>query len=177
MSLGAAQVALEPRGGRIGVAFDWGLATQIGVMAVASLVGVPFGGQAMSIGAALGSLVAAGVVFTQGEALRRGSKWARWIQIGANSLLTLGGLVSLPGAVTAVQAGNFWPLYPLVLLLIVSPIEVWLLLQPGSKATYGKLGAAAFRARHSGPWLTGTIAWAVVCGVLQAFAASHLGGN
>jgi hypothetical protein len=45
---------------------------------------------------------------------------------------------------------------------------LWLLLQPGSRRWYGHVASEAARARHSGPWLAGTLAWALVCGLIQA---------
>lgn len=168
----AAAEAREPRGGRIGVAFDWGLALEIALLAIVGLAGVSLDGRSMPPLAALGSLAIAGLLVIQGEALRRGRGWARWVQLAANSLLPIGGLLMLPATLAALQQGLFGPLYATFLLLVVSPLEVWLLLQPGSRQWYGHVSAEAARARHSGQWLWGTIAWALVGGVVQALAAA-----
>jgi hypothetical protein len=167
-----AQDSLQPHGGRIGVAFDWGLGVQLAVTGAAALAGVQIDALPMPplVGAALVGVSA--LAFAQGEALRRGYGWARWVQLGANSLVTLGALAGLPILVRGLQQGHYAMLYSYAIMLIVLPAEVWLLLQPGSRRWYGHVDPAAARARHSGRWLTGTVAWAVVCGLLQVLAAS-----
>lgn len=163
-------VDTQPRGGRIGVAFAWGFAVQIGLSAVSSLAGRPIG-PALPPPAALGALGLAAVVVAQGEALRRGNGVARRIQIGFHSLLVLGGLAAILPTVQALQQGRFGMLYTLSLLLGVSSTEIWLLMQPGSRRWYGTVDPKEAMKRHSGSWLIGTIGWAVVCGVLQALAS------
>jgi hypothetical protein len=169
-----AQLGLEPRGGRIGVAFDWGFAAQIALMSAAGLAGVQFGERAVPAPLALGGLAVAGIAVAQGEALRRGSGAARLIQIAGNGGLTLAGLLGLPATIAALQQGQVVQLYPALLLLVVSPLEVWLLMQPGSKQWYGHVSPEEARARHSGPWLRGTIAWALAGGILQTLAAIEI---
>jgi hypothetical protein len=170
--------ASEPRGGRIGVAFDWGFGVQIAAAGVAQLLSMPQpGGAPTSPLIGLGLLAASAVPFIQGEALRRGSGIAWGVQIAGNSLLTIGGVGLLVQLATQIAQGNFGlavasQLYPLLLLLVVSPLEVWLLLQPGSRAWYGRVSPADARAHHSGAWLRGTVAWALVGGLLQ-FAAAY----
>ena len=167
-----AQDSLQPRGGRIGVAFDWGLGVQVAVTGAAALAGVQIGARPIPPLAGAAMLGVAAAAFAQGEALRRGNGWARRIQIGGNSLVALGGLASLPILMRGVQQGHYAMLYSYLLMLVVSPVEVWLLLQPGSRRWYGHVDPAAARARHNGGWLAGTVAWAVVCGILQVLAAS-----
>lgn len=166
------QGTIEPRGGRIGVAFDWGFATQIALMSAASLAGVQFGGRSVPAPLALGGFVVAGLVAVQGEALRRGNGRARLLQIAANSALPVAGLLGLPATFAALQRGQVGLLYTSLLLVVVSPLEVWLLLQPGSKRWYGHVSPEEARARHSGPWLTGTVAWALAGGILQTLVAA-----
>lgn len=169
--------ALEPRGGRIGVAFDWGFGVQLVSMGLASLVGVPFGGQPQPLPVVLGSFALGVAAFALGEGLRRGNGLAWRIQVGFHSLLTLAGLAAIPSTVSAVQQGRLGPLYTLLLLLVVSPVELWLLLQPGSRRWYGHVPASEGIARHSGNWMVGTVAYAIVCGLLQAWAAGQQMGR
>jgi hypothetical protein len=90
------------------------------------------------------------------------------VQVLGNGALTLGGLAGLPVSLQLIQQGRIGMIFPLILMVVVSPLEFWLLLQPGSRRWYGHVASEAARARHSGPWLTGTLAWALVCGLIQA---------
>lgn len=162
----------QPRGGRIGVAFDWGFAVQLAISGVSSLIGRPVG-PALPMPAALGSLAFAAVMVTQGEALRRGNGVARRVQIGFHSLLVLAGIAAAVPTVQGLQQGRFAMLYTLSLLLGVSSTEIWLLLQPGSRQWYGNVSPEAAKQRHSGGWLVGTIGWAIVCGIFQALVAAQ----
>jgi hypothetical protein len=166
------QSAAEPQGGRIGVAFDWGFGVQLAIQGLLILLSVPLpNGMLISPLFGLGSLGASAIAFAQGEALRRGNGLARRIQILGNSALTLGGIATLPLLVQLLAQARFGFLYTWLLLAVVSPIEVWLLMQPGSRRWYGRVDAGEARARHSGRWLSGTIAWALIGGLLQAAAA------
>jgi hypothetical protein len=159
---------LEPRGGRIGVAFDWGFGVQLASMGLAALAGMPIAGMTVPQLAGVGFLGAAAVAFAQGEALRRGRGWAWWLQVLGNGALAVIGLAGLPVSLQLIQQGRIGMLSPLILMAVVSPIECWLLLQPGSRRWYGHVASEAARARHSGPWMIGTLAWALVCGLMQA---------
>lgn len=164
--------AIEPRGGRIGVAFDWGFGVQLASMGALALLGGPLPkGVPTGVGPGLGMLAAAAIAYGQGEALRRGKGWARIVQIAGNGLLAVGGIASLPMLIEQVRTGNIASLYTYALLIGVSPAEVWLLLQPGSQAWYGTVSDEEARARHSGAWMRGTVAWAIVCGLMQTGAA------
>jgi hypothetical protein len=163
-----ADAGLEPRGGRIGVAFDWGFGVQLASMGLVTLAGLPIAGMTAPRLAGVGMLGVAAVAFAQGEALRRGRDWAWWVQVLGNGALTVIGLAGLPMSLQLIQQGRIGMIFPLLLMAIVSPIECWLLLQPGSRRWYGHVASDAARARHSGPWMTGTLAWALACGLIQA---------
>jgi hypothetical protein len=163
-----ANAGREPRGGRIGVAFDWGFGVQMASMGLAAIAGLPLAGVAVPPLAGAGFLGLAAVAFAQGEALRRGRGWAWRLQIVGNGVVTLGGLAGLPVSLQMIQQGRVGMIFPLILMLAVSPLEVWLLLQPGSRRWYGHVSSEEARARHSGQWLTGTLAWALACGLIQA---------
>jgi hypothetical protein len=163
----------QPGGGRIGVSFDWGFAVSLTLTALGSLVGRPIG-PTLSTPIALGSLVLAVLMLVLGEALRRGNGIAYRIQIAFHSVLVLVGFTTILPLIEAIQQAQFATIYTLsltlLLMLVVSPIELWLLLQPGSRRWYGHVAAQEALKRHSGNWLVGTIIWAVVCGFLQAIA-------
>jgi hypothetical protein len=159
---------LEPRGGRIGVAFDWGFGVQLASIGLATLAGQPLFGAAVPPLVGVGFLGVAAAAIAQGEGLRRGRGWAWWLQVLGNGALTLIGLAGLPVSLQLIQQGRIGMIFPLILMVVVSPLELWLLLQPGSRRWYGHVASEAARARHSGPWLIGTLAWALVCGLIQA---------
>ena len=159
---------LEPRGGRIGVAFDWGFGVQLASMGLAALAGLPISGTSVPRLAGVAGLGMAAAAIAQGEALRRGYGWAWWLQLLGNGALTVIGLAGLPASLQLIQQGRVGMLSPLILMVIVSPIECWLLLQPGSRRWYGHVDPKAARARHSGAWMPGTLAWAIGCGLIQA---------
>ncbi len=161
----------EPRGGRIGVAFDWGFGVQMATMGLLTLAGVPSNGMAVPRLAGLLPLAGAAVAYAQGEALRRGNGTAWWVQVLGNGALTVGGIGALAVLPRMLEQGRYGFLYTTVLLLVVSPLEVWLLTRPGSRRWYGTVNPDEARARHSGQWMTGTVAWAVVGGLLQTAAA------
>ncbi|KPV48905.1 hypothetical protein SE17_35550, partial [Kouleothrix aurantiaca] len=85
----------EPRGGRIGVAFDWGFGVQMATMGLLTLAGVPSNGMAVPRLAGLLPLAGAAVAYAQGEALRRGNGTAWWVQVLGNGALTVGGIGAL----------------------------------------------------------------------------------
>jgi hypothetical protein len=168
----AHQGVAEPQGGRIGVAFDWGFGVQLASIGLISIFGGPLpAGMPSGVVSGLGMLGVAALAFGQGEALRRGKGWARYVQMAGNGALTVVGLASLPVLLRQLEGGDLSGLYTYLLLVGVSPAEVWLLLQPGSRQWYGSVSDEEALARHSGPWLRGTVAWAVVCGLLQTGAA------
>ena len=168
-----------PGGIGTGVAFAWALSVQTVINAVsfvpgvgpgALLAGQPIG---LRLAAALLGVVFAGVVFTQGEALRRGRRVAWIIQIAANALLVLFGLTVVPGAVTSLGKGRVGDLVVAVVLLIVSPLIVWLLTRKRTRAWIASVSSAEARARHGGTWLLWIALWAIIGGTAIAFAGYY----
>lgn len=164
----------QPGGGNFGVSFDWGFAVSLTFGALGSLFGRPIG-PPLDLPLALGSLVVAALMVALGESLRRGNGVARRIQIAFHSLLVLGGgpLLVLPNLLLFQQGRNdllYTIILQFILLFVVSPIEIWLLMKPGSRRWYGIVDPKEALQRHSGSWLVKTLLWAVVGGLLQAFA-------
>lgn len=172
-----------PGGIGTGVAFTWAFAVQILIDAVFFALGV--GPGALLAGKPLGarlavtllSMAVAAAVFTQGEALRRGRRLAWIIQIVANALLTLGGLVVAPGAVISLRGGHLWGniggLLVSVVLLIVSPLIVWLLTRTRTRVWIASVSSAEARARHGGTWLLWIALWAIIGGAAVAFSGYY----
>jgi ACR3 family arsenite efflux pump ArsB len=170
------QPALKPGGIGTGVAFDWALTVQIVTEGVffllavgpgSAMAGQPFPAR---LTLALVSLPAAALVFAQGEALRRGRRVSRIIQIVANSLLPIVGLVNLPGLLQALQARHLGSLVVEVVLLVVSPLIVWLLTRRRTREWFASATSADARARHSGRWLFWIALYAIIGGLAVTFS-------
>ncbi len=166
-----------PQGVGMAVAFDWGLATQILVMPIVTLLlGRPgmFKQFNPTVGTLLGTLITlpfAALLAIFGEGVRRGWRWTRLVQLIANALLFVVGLVAIPGAWTGAKQGNYWPLVTEVILLIFSPLIAWRMAGKRSKRWYDTVRSAVARRRHGGAWPFLIGIWAVVGGILQAIAA------
>ena len=173
------QPALKPGGIGTGVAFDWALAVQLVTDGMCFILAVGPGstmaGMALPLrlAAALFTFLAAALVFTQGEALRRGRRIARIIQIVANSLLVILGLVNLPGLIPSLRMRQFGALVVEVVLLVVNPLIVWLLTRKRTRQWFATTTSAEARARHSGRWLFWMALYAIIGGLAVAFANSY----
>ncbi len=166
-----------PQGVGMAVAFDWGLATQILVMPIVTLLlGRPgmFKQFSPAVGTLLATLVSlpfAAVLAAFGEGIRRGWRWTRFMQLIANALLFVVGLVAIPGTWNGVKQGNYWPLVTEVILLIFSPLIAWRMAGKRSTRWYDTVSSAVARKRHGGAWPFLIGIWAAVGGILQAIAA------
>ncbi len=174
-----ARVRPGPRGIGTGVVFDWALVVQILIDGVFYALGTG-PGSAMA-GKPLGlrlaivplTLLAAAIVFTQGEALRRGRRVAWIIQIVANALLVINGLIGIPGTITSLGKLRFGDLSYTIVLVIISALIVWLLTRPSTRAWIGSTTSAEARARHGGSWLFWIALWAIIGGAAIAFAGYY----
>jgi hypothetical protein len=170
------QPSLKPGGIGTGVAFDWALAVQLMTDGICYILafgpGSAMAGTALSLRlvAALFTFLAAGLVFTQGEALRRGRRVARIIQIAANSLLVILGLVNLPGLLPSLQMRQFGSLVVELVLLGLNPLIVWLLTRKRTRQWFATTTSAEARARHGGRWLLWMVLYAIIGGLAVAFA-------
>ncbi len=175
----ASQPALKPGGIGTGVAFDWALAVQLLINAIFFLLGVAAGSRVagqplpLRLALALGAVLGAAIVFTQGEALRRGRRVAWMIQIAANSLLVIFGLVNIPDLIPSLKAGQVSLLVEEVVLLIISPLIVWLLTRRRTRAWFASTTSAQARARHSGMWLFWMAVYAIMGGTAIAFVGYY----
>ena len=163
------------------VAFDWGLAVQILVTPFLPLLGgknsfVPF----LKFGTAINTIVSfiivlpfAALLAIYGEGVRRGWRWTRPVQVAANALLFLAGLVSLYNLWQSGKQGNYWPVVTEVILVIFSPLIAWRMSRPVTREWFARVTSKEARARHGGAWPWLIAIWAIVGGILQAIAASH----
>jgi hypothetical protein len=159
-----------PSGIGTGVAFDWALASQMISMGV--LLGIfdlPVTGNPGRVLMTLGVFIVAPLPMLIGEGLRSGRVWAWWIQVILTGILTVVGLVEIPGTISAVAHGNGWPLITQVILITLCPFIFWRMLQPQTRAWVGVVSVAAARARHNAPiWLASIIAFAAIGGFIVA---------
>lgn len=179
----ATDVARLPGPSGIGTAtaFDWAIGFQLVTEAALLAAGryMPTGlkmapGPLPRAAGVVGLLVAAGVVFGFGELMRRGNKPAWALQLILCSATTVAGLVELPGTLGDLQHGHFGNLPTEIALLIVSPGIVALLSRRNTRAWVGRVPSAVARARHSGAWVYGILAWALVGGVLVALGQANI---
>lgn len=173
---GEREVERGPSGIGTGVAFDWALAAQILIMAPFIAVGVGPGALAaglplaVRVAAVVASIVAALICVGIGEALRRGNRYAWMFQIGFNALLFFDGLFGVPGALNDLtQHHLISSLVRSVVLVIISPLIVFLLTRSQTRAWIKRVTPSEAMARHGGRWIAFVTLWAVVGGALIAF--------
>lgn len=166
----------QPLGVGFGVAIDWGLTVQFVGMAVVTLINnaqphmqgisaVPRLPLPLMI---LGYGVGAAIFAALGEGVRAGRHWAWYAQVAFMGLLSLFGLLSLPGTFTALTQGHYLPLVPQVILVIIAPLTLYRMLQPQTRRWYAGVAPAVARARHGAPrWLAVIGACALIGGVLM----------
>jgi len=166
-----------PQGVGMAVAFDWGLAVQILVTPVVSLLlGMPgifkqFGPIVGTLLSTLVSLPFAALLAVFGEGIRRGWRWTRPVQAIANTVLFIGGLVLIPTVINGIKHGNYWPIVTDVILLVFSPLIAWRMFGKRSKLWYDIVSSAVAQKRHGGAWPFLIGVWAAIGGILQAIAA------
>lgn len=169
-----------PQGIGMAVAFDWGLAVQVLATPFVALfvkisVMLPQLGPNRLLSAFFYFLLFSPVAALPalfGEAVRRGVRWTRGIQLAANALLSLVGLFSLWQLWNGIRAGDYWGLVTSVILVIFSPLIAWRLSRPATREWFRRVSSAHARLRHGGLWPWLIAIWAIVGGVLQALAAS-----
>ncbi len=166
----------KPQGIGMAVAFDWGLAAQFLVTPLLPLVlGIPSMFKQFSpvVGALVSSLVTlplAALLAVFGEGVRRGWRWTRPIQLGANALGFLGGLATLVSVWNGAKQGNYWSVVTATILLIFSPLIAWRMSRPQTKRWFDTVSSSQARKRHGGAWPLLIALWALVGGILQALA-------
>ncbi|MEO7002773.1 MAG: hypothetical protein ABI068_13235 [Ktedonobacterales bacterium] len=170
---------VKARGIGAAVGFDWALMWQFLLMFPFFIAGsgpgatvahLPLAGR---IVVALALLIPAAGAWALGEALRRGWRLAWIIQIVFNSALILYGFGSIVPAIDTLRHGLLSGLVRAVVLLIVDPIIVYLLTRPQTRAWLAQTTHAEANARHSGWWIVGTLALALIGGAAIAFGGYY----
>ena len=167
----------SPQGIGMAVAFDWGLAVQIFVTPIIAIMGLSNSIKIPGVNPTFGNVlffiiawpIAAGLAFF-GEMVRRGRNWTRNIQVVANTLLSVVGIISLISLYNNLKTGNFWPLVTEVILVIFSPLIAWRLSRPRTGHWFKTVTAAEASKRHGGSWVFFIALWAAAGGILQAIA-------
>ncbi len=159
----------RPHGLGIAVVFDWALSAQLTTQALASATRNL--GFTPNPGVIVGGLIAAAGLLALGEGLRRGVPALRLVQVGLMVIITLVGVASLLMLVTGNFSGSL--LFTTAIELGYAPWLVWRLLDKETAAWF-----AMARGRGRGPhisgwqWVAVLVAWAVVWGVVVAWAES-----
>jgi len=170
---------VKARGIGLAVGFDWALMWQFLLMFPFLLAGTGPGdtlAQApagLRIVVALAALLPAAGAFALGEALRRGYRLAWLIQLVFNSALVLYGFASILPAVDGLRGGHLSGLVRAVVLLILSPLIVYQLTRPQTRAWLAQTTHAEASARHRGWWMLATLAPALIGGAAIAFAGYY----
>jgi hypothetical protein len=159
----------RPHGLGIAVVFDWAFTAQLTTQALASATrNLGLTPDPLMIA---GALVAAAGLFALGEGLRRGVPALRLVQVGLMMLITVIGLVSLVMLFTGHASGSL--VFTTAIELTYPPWLVWRLLDRDTAAWF-----ALPRERRRAPltsgwkWVTVLAVWAVVWGVVVAWAES-----
>jgi hypothetical protein len=165
----ATTIQPRPHGLGIAVVFDWALTAQLTTQALASATrNLGFTPNPLVI---VGGLVAAAGLFALGEGLRRGVPALRLVQVMLMMLISLIGIVSLVMLVTGQFSGSL--LFTTAIELGYAPWLVWRLLDKETAAWFA-IAQGRGRAPHvSGwAWVAVLAAWAIVWGVVVAWAES-----
>jgi hypothetical protein len=159
----------RPHGLGIAVVFDWALTAQLTTQALASAThNLGFAPNSLLIA---GSLVAAAALLALGEGLRRGIPALRLVQVGLMVIITLIGIVSLVILVTGQFSGSL--LFTTAIELGYAPWLIWRLLDKETAAWFATARGHGRAPHVSGwQWVTVLAAWAIVWGVVVAWAES-----
>lgn len=168
-----------PRGIGTAVAFDWALGVQLAIDGVCFAAGVGPGSALASwqplarIGVGVATCAAVIPCALAGEALRRGVRPFRRVQIAGNALLLLGGLASLPATISTLRAhglaGHVGAILNESVLLFADAAILWLLTRPQTRDWFATTTPEAARARHGRRWMAGIVLIALAGGVAVAF--------
>ncbi|HEY6469463.1 MAG TPA: hypothetical protein VI434_06825 [Candidatus Dormibacteraeota bacterium] len=159
----------RPHGLGIAVVFDWALTAQLTTQALASATrNLGFTPDPLMIGGALAGAV---LLFALGEGLRRGVQALRLVQVGLMALITLIGIASLVELIVGPRSGSL--VFTTAIELSYPPWLIWRLLNPETAAWFALPGTRRRAPLTSGwKWVAVLAAWAIVWGVVVAWAES-----
>lgn len=167
-----------PKGVGMAVALDWGLVIQFFLFPVlplllskTGLLKQPEATPLRTVLIMLGLLLIPAILIAIfGEGVRRGWNWTRYAQIALNSLLCIAGIFVLISSLQGFLQGHFWPLVPVSILLIVSPLIVWRMSRPETASWFASVKSAEARQRHGGMWPIYIALWATIGATLQVLS-------
>jgi hypothetical protein len=165
----AAVAGPRPHGLGIAVVFDWALSAQLTTQALASATrNLGFTPNPLMIGGALAGAI---VLFALGEGVRRGVQSLRLVQVGLMALITLIGIGSLVALIVGPRDGSL--VFTTAIELSYPPWLIWRLLNPETAAWFALPGISRRAPLTSGwKWVAVLAAWAIVWGVVVAWAES-----
>ena len=176
---GEAEPGAGPRGIGSAVAFDWALGAQLLIDGVCFAAGVGPGSALSSWQP--GARIVAGVVTgagaipcaLAGEAMRRGFRPFRRVQMAGNALLLAAGLAGLPATVAMLRRhglpAHIGAIVNESVLLFADGAIIWLLARPQTREWFAETSGAEARKRHGRRWMAGILAIAVASGAAVAF--------
>lgn len=173
MTTQIAQDRLKPQGIGLAVSIDWALGSQMLSGMVLTLLGIgsvaPRG--LAVLGTIAGGLLLAAMCFGWGEGLRSGRMWAWWLQLIVSAVVIVIGLVVLPATFQDIGHGNFWPVWPEFVQLVLFPLNVYRLVQPSTREWFAKVTVRVARSRHnSTKWFATIMIGAAFGGLFVALA-------
>jgi hypothetical protein len=168
-----------PRGIGTAVAFDWGLTAQF--LSTAPFLALGTGpGDSLASSSSVVRLLATGVLlllavalFALGEAVRRGRRLAWMAQVGINAIIFLAGFGTISTAVRSLSKGHVGDLVPTLIMLIASPIAVWLLTRKQTRQWIATTTSEQASSRHGGFWPWAIALIALIGGLAVTFAGSY----
>lgn len=172
---------LAPQGIGMAVAFDWGLAVQMLLAPILTLVfGASSSTQKSNANPLSNPIISFLVLWLLallfilfGEGIRSGVRWTRPIQIVGNAVGFLGGFVLLVPLWDGIKTGNYWILVSVIILLIFSPLIAWRLSRSQTARWFATVSRAEARRRHGGTWILWIALWGIVGGTLVALSGLH----
>ncbi len=149
------------------VVFDWALASQLLSQAGVGLLYPRFANRVLSAPLAL---LFALVFIALGEAMRRGMRPARWVQIALNAFLALDGIVLALTMATGGQQRR--DLLSIGIMIGAGIWIVWRTLLPRTSRWFAAITPEQALRRHSGRWLAFVVPVSIGAGLVVATSQS-----
>jgi hypothetical protein len=157
----------QPRGIAVAVVFDWATATLFGALLVVALVQRGLDSRQAAAAGFL-TLVIGLPLIALGEALRRGRRGARFVQLAVSGLVAAINVVGLIRDLGELFHGEI-PHTTNLPSLIAGIYIIWGLTRPQTIAWLARTKPARVRERHGGRWLQIAIGLSLIIGIVAVF--------
>jgi hypothetical protein len=157
----------QPRGLAVGVVFDWATAMLFGALLVVAIVQRGLDSRQAAAAGFLALVVGLPLVGL-GEALRRGRRGARLVQVTVSGLIAAINVVGLIRDLGDLFHGEI-PHTTNLPSLLAGIYVIWGLTRPQTIAWFARTKPARVRERHGGRWLQTAIGLSVVIGIIAVF--------